>query len=374
MTRRLWDLILLLALLLPLLMYPLVPDFSWNLEFGVGGGEAQMAIKASKLVFILCYVLVFAVASAGLNVQTGFAGQLNLGIAGFMAVGGYTAAILQDTHREWFMQHDLLGIPVLALAAVLASALVGGLVCLPTLRLRGDYFAIVTFGFAELVRQVIKNESWTKGSGGINNLFMLSESSLSSLEQFLAGLFPQVAAGNFHVSFWIKGVIFSAFLAASLFLVGRLRSSRWGRALVAMRENAVAAESCGISLLKAKTLSFAVTAGLAGLSGYMFVMLVETAHPSHFVFMVSVSVLCAVVLGGMGNIRGVLLGTVVLMSLGEFLKDLIDALPSDPATGEPLVPAQARIILFGLILLVMMRFRPEGLLPEVLARRNGAGR
>ncbi|MGE4159729.1 MAG: branched-chain amino acid ABC transporter permease [Planctomycetota bacterium] len=373
MMRRPLDMALVFALAFPVLLYPLFPSFQWDLGFQVGGGEAQWVVKASRLVFILNYVLVFAVASAGLNVQTGFAGQLNLGLAGFMAVGAYTAAILQISFRDWFMLHDLIGIPILALSAIVASALVGGLVCLPTLRLRGDYFAIVTFGFAELVRQVIKNETWTRGSGGINNLFLLSESSLASLETALAHVFPQISAGSFQVSFWVKGLVFTLFLAATLYGVGCLRRSRWGHALVAMRENSVAAESCGISLLKAKALSFGVTAGLAGLSGYMFVMLVETAHPSHFTFMVSVYVLCAVVLGGMGNIRGVLLGTVVLMSLGEFLRDLIDALPPDMDSGEPLVPAQARIILFGLILLVMMRFKPEGLLPEVLARR-GAGK
>lgn len=348
--------IIAIIIVLPLILYPAFPA-SNLLDINIGAFSFQYS--TSSFLFLFSFVLTFVVAATGLNVQTGFGGQLNLGFAGFMAIGAYAAAILQVEYRDLFVAQPFVGIGLSLLVSAASAAVIGFLICLPTLRLRGDYFAIVTFGFAELVRQIIKNERWTHGTNGINDLKLVNDEQLDAVTALFAKVLPPEKLAVFQADFWVKYAFFVVITAATTWIVTCLRDSHFGRALFALRENATAAESSGISLTKTKILAFIVSSAIGGVAGYMLIMRNGSAHPNMFMFMISIYVLCGLVLGGMGSVRGTILGTLILMSTGELLRDILVALPKD-ANNEAIVPQQARIILFGLVLVVMMRFRPNG--------------
>jgi branched-chain amino acid transport system permease protein len=347
-----FNVILILILLFPVGLYFFFPDLKYDL--------LALEISSNRFLSLESFVLIYLVASVGLNVQTGFAGQLNLGYGGFMAIGAYTVAIWQSHFSDFVLAHEWWTLLISLTTSFAAASIIGFLVCLPTLRLRGDYFAIVTFGFAELVRQIIKNEEWlTGGANGIPNI-----SFMPHLTRGLQDLVQENFSGsmqNFDAHMFVKCVFFLCFSAAVICLVTCLRDSPLGRALFALRENEKAAQACGISLTKIKSGAFLISAGLGGVAGYMYVILTSIASPDDFTFIMSVFVLCCVVLGGLGSIRGSVVGALILMSLGEFLRDILAALPRTEE-GLPLVPAEARIIFFGLVLVLMMRFRPNGLI------------
>jgi len=350
-------------LVLPLIVAFFFPassyDFKINNFFGYGLFEYEFS--ANNFMTIFGFVLIFVVASIGLNVQVGYAGQLNLGYVAFMAIGGYTAALFQDAHPELYLNYPFFGILCSLALAAFSAALVGLLACLPTMRLRGDYFAIVTFGFAEVVRLIIKNEETLGGASGINNVFFLPEKMVDGFENSIASNFLSAEAMNsFNGLAWLRYLFFLALAAVLIYVVVKLRDSHYGRMLFSIRDNETAAEACGISLAKGKLYAFIVSAAIGGIAGYMMVVRNSQAHPQAFVFMISIYALCSLVLGGIGSVRGAVLGALILMSLGEFLRDVLIALPAN-SEGSPLVPSEARIILFGLVLILMMRFRPNGI-------------
>lgn len=276
-----------------------------------------------------------AILVLGLNLVPGFCGLLDLGYIAFYCVGGYAAAILMNDVGLSFW----LAMP----CAVALSAGLGVVRGYPTLNLSGDYYAIVTFGFAELV--VLATKNWTdltRGAAGFPGI-----------------LPPYLPLGPSFAEPWALGPVTLAppvqyyYLTVALLLltlgaVVRVRDSRVGRAWFAIREDEIAAESMGVELRWQKTVCFAFSAAIGGMAGALFAAYDRNLHWTSFQFMESIMVLCAVVLGGLGSVRGVLYGTVILVGLTEVLRPF----------------GEWRWIVYGLLMIVVMRYRPAGLFPQ----------
>ncbi|MDY4610589.1 MAG: branched-chain amino acid ABC transporter permease [Sphaerochaetaceae bacterium] len=279
---------------------------------------------------ILIYTGIYALMAMGQNVITGYAGMLSLCQAGFFAIGSYATAIL-TTSCGWNFWATL---PV----AALLSAFFGILIGLPTLRLKGDYLAIATLGFAEIVRNVLNNwDSLTRGPMGIQKIPM------PSILGFTINPYRK----------WGFLLMTAIFVLVAYILFQRLARSRMGRALEAIREDEIAAESMGINVTKYKVWAFAIGASVAGVAGSLQAVFSLSVTPGTYTFMVSIMVLCMVVLGGMGNFKAVI--------LGAFIIQLISYFPQLVGLSS-IIPPQFKQILFGLILVVMMIWRPQGLL------------
>lgn len=272
-----------------------------------------------RVVVMTCLYMLLAI---GLNIVPGFTGLLDLGYVGFYLVGGYTAGLLMARlgWSYWI---------VLPLAAI-HGALWGLLRGAPTLRLTGDYFAIVTFGFSELLFRIVKNEEWL--IGGPNG--------------FVNDIPPPNLFGYELYAYWQQYYHILILLALTVIVVYRLQNSRVGRAWAAIREDERAAESMGINLREYKSLAFAVSAAIGAVGGAFFAQFQVNISAGAFEFWESIFILCMVVLGGMGTIKGSVVGAGILGVLGELLR---------PFGG-------ARYLIFGIILILMMRFRPAGLL------------
>ena len=300
---------------------------------------------------ILTLTILYMILALGLNIVPGFTGLLDLGYVGFYGIGAYTAGLLT-------IHYDLSFWVILPLAA-LNGALWGILLGAPTLRLTGDYFAIVTFGFSELVVLVIRNELWlTRGPMG------------------LPGINPPSILGHAIRKQWEYYYLVLAMLFLVLFVVRRIEDSRLGRAWFAIREDEIAAECVGINIINYKVIAFATSASIGAFGGAFFAKWFLFIHPDMFKFWESILVLCLIVFGGMGSIKGTMLGAAVLIPMTEILRAVLINIPKwlnslgmnlTVEFGQNLV--QARYLLFGLILVLMMRFRPEGLFP--IARVKG---
>ncbi len=319
----------------------------------------------------------FAIAALGLNIIVGYCGLLNLGFAGFMLIGSYTAGILMKEYSwPFYMAY---------MASVLHGAFWGVVLGLPTLRLTGDYFAIVTFGFGELTNMVARNwVSMTRGQRGYPGV-PRPEIDLSWLHKLgIATDMPLKwkfsVFGELVNLYWY---LVAVLLGLTMFFAERLWRSRLGRAWAALREDEVAAEACGINAMWYKTIAFAISAGIGALAGAFEVTFSTMADANNYDFMISVSVLAYLVLGGMGTVRGSVLGAFVLVSLMELLRKspavymsyLFEGWWPDAAAwlrGIHWSP-DMRMILYGAILVIMIRFRPEGLLPSRTRARELSG-
>jgi len=270
----------------------------------------------------------------GLNVVVGMAGLLDLGYVGFYAVGAYSLAILTSRHATvpW-----LISIPISVGISMLAGVLLGA----PTLRLRGDYLAIVTLGFGEIIRLLAKSSDWMGAQSGIGNI------------KSPPNIGPIKFSGTIHernIAFYYLAV---TFVVVVFFFLRRLESSRVGRSWTAIREDEDAAELMGVPTFKFKLWAFAIGAGIGGLSGTLYASNVRFINPDNFLLKLSILFLAAVVLGGPGNMVGVMLGAVAVSYLPERLRFL----------------NTSRYFWFGVLLMVMMVFRPQGLLPRKLRAR-----
>ncbi len=263
-----------------------------------------------QIVIVICINVILALS---LNLVTGFAGQLSLGHAAFMGIGAYTSGILTSG----------LGAPfaVALLAGGVSSAACGLLIGLPTLRLKGDYLAIATLGFGEIIRVTILNMKITGGAFGLRGI-------------------PKFT--NLPIAL---GLAVLAYLVSK-----RLSRSRFGRALVAIREDEVAAQAMGIDTTRHKVIAFIIGASWAGIAGGLFAHWFRYLNPSSFTFVKSVEILSMVVLGGMGSLGGSVLGAAVLTYAPEFLRSV-----------SPFV-SQYRMLFYGALLVIMMLVRPQGLL------------
>lgn len=305
-------------------------------------------------------IALFIVLALGLNVVVGFAGLLDLGYAAFFAIGAYTMAFLTSSVSPIPFVRD--GSPVnffLAMfVAALVAAIFGVLLGAPTLRLRGDYLAIVTLGFGEIVPLVIKNTpEVTKGTQGMNPIG-----------------YPEIPGLLFAIDPVPWYYLIIAVLLLSVLMTARLRTSRVGRAWAAMREDEVAAASMGVNLVSTKLFAFALGASFSGFAGSIWASYLQVIAPEQFDFSVSIFVLCMIILGGLGNIGGVIAGGILLGFTDRILFDWIsngvhrigDLIGNQDL--RLMDVSRSRQLIFGIALVVMMLVRPEGLFPSARVR------
>lgn len=310
---------------------------------------------------IINFALLYAMLALGLNIVVGFAGLLDLGYVAFYAVGAYLYAILASPHFGIHLPFWML----LPLGAALAG-LFGVLLGAPTLKLRGDYLAIVTLGFGEIVRIFLNNLdrpiNITNGPQGINLVdpIRFGEFSLTRRHEIFGIIFTDL-----HQYYYL----FLILTLVVIFICMRLQDSRIGRAWVAIREDETAAEAMGINTRNVKLLAFAMGATFGGVAGGLFASMQAFVSPESFTLNESIIILCMVVLGGMGHIPGVVLGAILLTALPEALRYSSDV-QKMLFSRVFIDPANLRMLLFGVVLVAMMLFRPEGLWPSPLRRRE----
>ncbi len=343
------------------------------------------------------FALIFVILGLGLNIVVGYAGLLDLGYAAFFAIGAYTTGILSSPQHNIYMNFWL----VIWIAAGVGS-IFGIILGAPTLPLRGDYLAIVTLGFGEIVPVLFKNlidvtikeplTCWILPMFGANTscITFVSHADLTAGEKGINPIgrpyLPFI--GEFQSSNpipWYFLII--AIILLTIFLINRLRESRLGRAWMAIREDELAAAQMGIDPVRTKLMAFAMGATFSGFAGAFYAAYIRGIFPSVFDFSASIIILCCVILGGIGNINGVIVGGLTLMvadrlflpALKDFLKGLLDhsilpALSSTPtlqsAVAQNADPILYRFLLFGLTLVIMMAVRPEGLIPNAQVRQE----
>lgn len=346
-----------------------VPGSRWFVYCIVAAGLLALpfvvdATLGRAWVRIIDVALLFILLGLGLNIVVGFAGLLDLGYIAFFAVGAYSYALLASPQFDVHWSFLVL-LPLAAFVAGVFGVLLGA----PTLKLRGDYLAIVTLGFGEIIRICLNNlnrpYNITNGPQGITLIDPLALGEFALNRTYTVAGFP---LGPVHSYYFV----FLACAAASIFVSLRLEDSRIGRAWIAIREDELAASSMGINTRNLKLLAFAMGASFGGLAGALFASFQGFVSPESFTLLDSIMVLCMVVLGGMGNVGGVVLGAVILTALPEALRY---AGPLQQAwLGEVYVePSDLRMLLFGLALVLMMLLRPAGLWPSTLRRRELAG-
>lgn len=291
---------------------------------GAGLALAFPLVFSSYQANIMTTALMYIVLGLGLNIVVGLAGLLDLGYVAFYAVGAYSYAL--------FNLHFGLGFWTALPLGGLLAALFGLLLGFPVLRLRGDYLAIVTLGFGEIIRLILENwNAFSKGPSGISNIPRPGLFGLEmSLDQAMTFLY----------------YLMLGLLLITVFVVNRLHDSRLGRAWQALREDEIACQTMGIDKTKTKLIAFALGAFWAGLIGVIFAAKTTFVNPASFTFMESAIILSIVVLGGMGSITGVILAALILILLPEYLRPL----------------SEYRMLAFGAILVAMMIFKPEGLI------------
>ncbi len=283
---------------------------------------------------LLTNIFIYALLAMGLNIVVGFTGLLNLGYAAFFAIGAYTYAL---ANLHWGVPFWV-GLPLGGLAAMLFGVVVG----LPSIRVRGDYLAITTLGFGEIVRILFNNlDQWT---GGPNGLLGIAR--------------PRVFGWAFSVNSTPYFYLTLALVALTAFLLFRMTDSKFGRALVAIREDELAAGCMGVPVVKVKLWAFGLSSFIAGIAGVVFASKQTIVTPDSFDFVLSVLILAMVVLGGLGNIWGAMLGALILGLLPELLRGF----------------ASYRMLLFGLLMILIMMFRPQGILGGQRIRRELAAR
>ena len=310
--------------------------------------------------------ILFVFLALGLNIVVGFAGLLDLGYIAFYAVGAYVYALLASPHFGIHLPFWVI-LPIGAAVACLFGAMLGA----PTLKLRGDYLAIVTLGFGEIVRIFMNNLSQpvniTNGPQGITLIdpFRIGGMSFRDTDTLLGLTFT----GPIKYYYFLL-VILLVVIVINL----RLQDSRIGRAWEAIREDEIAARAMGINTRNMKLLAFAMGASFGGIAGGMFSAMQGFISPESFILLESIMVLSMVVLGGMGNIWGVIVGALLLSFVPEILRYTVE--PVQRALfGRMLVePEVIRMLLFGFALVLMMLFRPAGLLPSATRRRELEGR
>jgi len=297
--------------------------------------------------FAILYILL----ALGLNIVVGFAGLLDLGYIAFYAVGAYVYALLASPQLGVHLPFWVI-LPLGAAVAAFFGVILGA----PTLKLRGDYLAIVTLGFGEIIRIFLNNLSQpvniTNGPRGITGI-------------------DAFALGGFRFDTPIKYYYLLLAVALGIILVNlRLQNSRIGRAWEAIREDEIAARAMGIDTRNLKLLAFAMGASFGGVAGGMFSAMQAFISPESFVLVESIMVVSMVVLGGMGNIWGVILGALLLSFVPEILRWTVAPL-QEALFGRMLVePEVIRMLLFGLALVLIMLYRPAGLLPSAVRKRE----
>ncbi len=325
--------------------------------------------------------LAYVVMALGLNIVVGFAGLLDLGYVAFFAIGAYTIGWLASGFADRINDGEGIHVGVssflealpgihlnfllVILAAIITAAIAGAVIGLPTLRLRGDYIAIVTLAFGEIIRVIALNGNEItfgdyKLTNGAQGITPVDKIDLPFTEQF--------TSLNLRPWYWTA----LGLVALVLFVNFRLRDSRLGRAWIALREDEIAAASMGVPLVRTKLLAYATGAAFGGISGAFLGSYLNTVNADQFQFSFSIFVLAMIILGGLGNIWGVVLGAVVLSFANNYLiPDVLNPIPADIGLDFDLTSLSFGI--FGFLLVIMMVLRPEGLLPERRRKLEMAG-
>jgi len=270
---------------------------------------------------VLMLIGINIILTVSLNIATGYLGQLPLGHAGFMAVGAYASAIFMTRSGL----DPSVSFPIGLLLGAVTAGIVGILIGIPALRLKGDYLAIITLGFGEIIRVVLLNIDSVLGFK-----FTYGAASLKNIPK----------STTFFNTFLCVGIV--------CFLIHTMMKSRHGRAILSIRENEIAAESCGINLTYYKVLGFAASAFFAGLAGALYASYLGILNPSSFGFMKSIEILVMVVLGGMGSMVGSVLSATVLTAIPELLRAF----------------SEYRMIVYSMLLITVMIFKPSGLMGQ----------
>jgi ABC-type branched-subunit amino acid transport system permease subunit len=317
----------------------------------------------------------YIILALGLNIVVGFAGLLDLGYVAFFAIGTYTWGIVGSAQImrflpvifnpqvwPWFFW------PMLLVAALIA-ALFGVLLGAPTLRLRGDYLAIVTLGFGEIIPLFFLN--LTTYTGGANGIVGILAPITPCIQPYFCVQWSSFNSVPFYYLILVLIVI-------SIFVNIRLRDSRLGRAWVALREDEIAASSSSINITRTKLFAFAAGAFFSGIAGVFHASKLGTVAPSDFNYTDSVIYLAMVVIGGLGSIPGVIVGAVVVYSIDQFILAQLDTLASNPGNALHIINvwfptftfSSVRDLLFGATLIIIMIYRPEGLIPSARRKRE----
>jgi branched-chain amino acid transport system permease protein len=283
------------------------------------------------MVIVGLYVLL----GLGLNIVVGFAGLLDLGYVAFFAIGSYTVAILTSPELGFFDWNFWQALPLAVLFGTLAGVMLG----IPVLKMRGDYLAITTLGFGEIIRILVLSDFLRPWLGGAQGIAQIPKAKVAGFE--FAGpeeIYYLILAGCLLVGF----------------ISWRLRDSRLGRAWMAVREDEDVAQAMGIDLVATKLLAFATGAGFSALSGAVFATKLSSVYPHSFNVIVSINILCVIIVGGMGSMPGVVVGALALVGLPEILREF----------------AEYRLLVYGAVLVAMMLLKPEGLWPEATHKRE----
>ncbi len=335
---------------------------------------ADRALGAQTMLPMM-QIALFVILALGLNIVVGFAGLLDLGYVAFFAIGAYTVAFLTSPQSVLVERGISAPFWLAMVISLFVAGIFGVVLGAPTLRLRGDYLAIVTLAFGEIVPVVIRNmEKWTKGTKGINPIGQPALPGDYKIGDPIPGFTLTVAGDrvNSGHATWYWLVLLVGLL--TIFLISRLRDSRLGRAWMAMREDEVAASFMGVNLVQTKLLAFGLGASFSGFSGSIFASMLQVIDPSQFDFSVSIIVLSMVIVGGLGNIWGVILGGFLMgffnfflaPNANEWLRRFAGATNLDFLANVRL--DDKKLFIFGLSLVLMMVLRPEGLIPS--ARRK----
>ncbi|OFE17694.1 branched-chain amino acid ABC transporter permease [Humibacillus sp. DSM 29435] len=303
---------------------------------------------------VLFTVATYVLVALGLNIVVGYAGLLDLGYVGFYAIGAYVVGVLSSAHASlpW-----LVAVPIAIVVAMISGVILGA----PTLRVRGDYLAIVTLGFGEIVRLTLVNSQWLGGARGITDiprppgieLFEVPSLDWSNgtpvVDLDNTTTFLKFGIGDFVPYYWLALVIIVLVLVFDILV----KNSRVGRAWEATREDEDAAELMGVPTFRFKLLAFSLGAAIGGLSGALFAGKAGFISPDSFQLLLSILFIAAVVVGGAGNRVGVILGAIVVSYFPERFREFADF----------------RVLVFGLALMVLAIFRPQGILPPGRTRR-----
>jgi len=314
-------------------------------------GQRALRITSFLLLFIILFALpqilglflsevltivgLYVLLGLGLNIVVGFAGLLDLGYVAFFAIGAYTMAILTSPELGFFNLSFWGALPVTIIMGVISGVILG----VPVLKMRGDYLAIATLGFGEIIRILVLSDFLRPWLGGAQGVGKIPKAYIGGFE--FAGppqIYYLILAGCFLVAF----------------ISIRLRDSRLGRAWMAVREDEDVAQALGVNLVATKLLAFATGAAFSALSGAIFASKLSSVYPHSFNVMISINVICLIIVGGMGSIPGVIVGSIALVGLPELLREF----------------AEYRLLVYGAALVAMMLLKPEGLWPEAVRRRE----
>jgi branched-chain amino acid transport system permease protein len=305
--------------------------------FGILAVSATVGLLTNPYIqLIILFLFINAIMGMSLNLVNGYTGQFSLGHAGFVAVGAYFSAILTT---KFPVPAGFAGFPyflLITLGGGIVAGLFGYVVGLPSLRLKGDYLAIVTLGFGEIIRVSLNNISYFGGALGI--------SSVPSM--------PELDLGGFVIPTFVTSLMFGIFWSiVCFFTIWRLLKSSHGRCFLSVREDEIAAEAMGINTTRTKVQAFVVSSFFAGVSGALFAHFTNYISPASFTFLMSIDAVIMVVLGGMGSMTGVLTSAFIITVLPELLRSLKDY------TGG----VDLRMIIYSLALILIMILRPKGL-------------